>query len=121
MHIRGEWFDLSQEDLPNIEEVFLKTAVFPTCPVNWSLTKMSCDKFTAGVCKSARGALGLSHSHLADMAGISEDIVKDFENGEVASRLDTLDALRSALENEGIEFERTQTGAPLKFTVYPDV
>lgn len=116
-HIRGEWFQLREEDLPNIKQMFHNVAFFKCAPDNWSLERKGCDEFTPEVCIKARGALGLSQEQLAVKAGISFSTLQNFESKAAAPQLDTLESLRAALEAEGVEFVREQISAPLKILV----
>lgn len=116
-HIRGEWFQLGEEDLPTIKQTLRNVSLFKCAPDNWSLERKSCDEFTPEVCRRARGALGLSQEQLAAKAGILFTTLQSFESKAAAPQLDTLEALRSALEAEGVEFVREQIGAPLKVLV----
>lgn len=116
-HIRGEWFQLREEDLPNIKQMFLNVTIFKCAPDGWSLERKSCDEFTPEVCAKARGALGLSQEQLALKASVSFSTLQNFESRYTTPTLDTLESLRSALEAEGVEFVREQIGAPLKILV----
>ncbi|OHV81731.1 helix-turn-helix domain-containing protein [Rhizobium sp. LCM 4573] len=54
--------------------------------------------------KAARAMLEWKQTDLATAAGISEMSVKNVEKGSTDSRVSTLQAIRAALENAGIEF-----------------
>ncbi|MEO1660390.1 MAG: helix-turn-helix transcriptional regulator [Pseudomonadota bacterium] len=56
--------------------------------------------------RAARGMLGISAAELAEMAGVTWKTVQRFEsvNGVPPSRSGTLERVKSALENEGVEF-----------------
>ena len=116
-HIRGEWFQLREEDLPNIKQMFHNVALFKCAPAGWSIERKSCNEFTPEVCIKARGALGLSQEQLAEKAGISLVTLQSFESKAAAPQLDTLESLRSTLEAEGVEFVRERIGTPLKILV----
>lgn len=116
-HIRGEWFQLREEDLPNIKQVFCHVTLFKCAPENWSLERKTCDEFTPEVCIKARGALGLSQEQLAEKAEILCVTLQNFESKAASPQLDTLQSLRLALEAEGVEFVKEQIGAPLKILV----
>lgn len=116
-HIRGEWFQLREEDLPNIKQLFHTVTLVKCAPDNWSLERKSCDEFTPEVCTKARGALGLSQEQLAKKAGILLTTLQKFESRAAAPQIDTLESLRSALEGEGVEFIREQIGTQLKILV----
>jgi transcriptional regulator with XRE-family HTH domain len=57
----------------------------------------------ASQCKMARAALGLGVRDVARLASVSPDTVARLERGEVL-RPNTVDTIRTALENAGIEF-----------------
>lgn len=116
-HIRGEWFQLREEDLPTIRQMFHNVAFFKCAPSGWTVEKKSCDEFTPEVCIKARGALSLSQEQLAIKACISLGTLQNFESRSTAPHLETLESIRSALEAEGVEFVREQIGAPLKILV----
>lgn len=59
---------------------------------------------TPAQCKAARALLGLEQSEVADAAGIARATVVDFEKGIRVPRSKTLDGIREALENAGVEF-----------------
>lgn len=56
--------------------------------------------------RAARGMLGISAAELAKMAGVTWKTVQRFEAviGVPPSRSGTLERVKAALENEGIEF-----------------
>jgi len=56
--------------------------------------------------KAARALLGWSQSELANQSGVSDPTVKRLEaaDGELGGRLSTVEAIRAALENAGVEF-----------------
>jgi DNA-binding XRE family transcriptional regulator len=116
-HIRGEWFHLSERDLPNIKQMFQNVTFFKYAPDGWSLVRKSCDEFTPEVCKKARGALGFSQKELAKKASISIETLKKFESRTTTPTIATLESLKAAFEAEGIEFIKEQIGKPLKILV----
>ena len=113
-HIRGEWFQLKEADLPGIKQMFHNLTFLKCAPEGWSLERKACDEFTPEVCVKARGALRLSQEQLAAKASISLSTLNNFESRSASPTQDTLESLRSALEAEGIEFVREQIGSPLK-------
>lgn len=117
IHIRGEWFELKEQDLPDIRQMFHNVSFFKMAPAGWSLSRKSCDEFTPAVCIRARGALGLSQEQMANKASIALPTLKNFESASSAPTIDTLEALRAAFEAEGIEFVKERIGAPLKILV----
>jgi transcriptional regulator with XRE-family HTH domain len=62
-------------------------------------------------CKMARAALGLGVRELADLAKVSPDTIARLERGEPLKER-TVDALRVALENAGVEFIPENGGGP---------
>lgn len=56
--------------------------------------------------RAARGMLGISAAELAKMAVVTWKTIQRFEavNGVPPSRSGTLERVKAALENEGIEF-----------------
>lgn len=64
--------------------------------------------------KAARALLGWSQADLAERSGVSSPTIKRLEavDGPIGGRLDTADAMRSALEAAGIEFIAENGGGP---------
>lgn len=116
-HIRGEWFQLREADLPNIKQMFHNVAFIKCAPDGWSLERKTCDEFTPAVCIKARGALGLSQEQLAAKASVSLATLQNFESRSSTPTIDTLESIRAALEADDVEFVREQIGAPLKILV----
>ena len=116
-HIRGEWFQLTEKDLPGIRQAMHVATLFVYDLNDWSLERKSCDEFTSSVCSKARRALDLSQQDLASRANISLQTLAGFESGSSCPQLDTLEALRNALEDGGVEFIREQAGQPMKILV----
>ncbi|KFI33166.1 DNA-binding protein [Haematobacter missouriensis] len=54
--------------------------------------------------KMARVALGLGVRELGEVAGVSFTTISRFETGKSGLQLSTADALRKALEAQGIQF-----------------
>ena len=65
-------------------------------------------------CRAARGWLDISQSDLAKDAGVSLSTVRDFEKGRRVPIGNNLNAMRSALEQRGIEFTTTGIAGPAK-------
>ena len=59
---------------------------------------------TAEQCRAARGLLDWSQQELADRAGVGIVTVRHIEAGRNEPRRSTLDVLRRALEDAGVEF-----------------
>lgn len=116
-HIRGEWFQLTENDLPGIRQAMHTATLLEYDLDDWSLERKSCDEFTSSVCSKARRALDLSPEDLASKAEISVQTLIGFESDSSCPHLDTIEALRNALEHEGVEFIREQPGHPMKILV----
>jgi len=54
--------------------------------------------------RMARAALGLGVRELAEMAGVSFTTVNRFETGKSGLQLSTAEAIRKALEAQGVQF-----------------
>ncbi|MBK8583495.1 MAG: helix-turn-helix domain-containing protein [Flavobacteriales bacterium] len=116
-HIRGEWFDLSERDLPTIKRALELAELADFELGDWSLERKSCQEFTPLVCKRARQALGLTVAELAEKADLSLTTVNSFEDSSRCPHLETIEALRCALELEGVEFVPQQPGKPFKVLI----
>ena len=57
---------------------------------------------------AARNLLRWSQTELAQKAGVSEEIVADFESSEVEPSEGTISSFRKSLEEAGIEFADDQ-------------
>lgn len=57
-----------------------------------------------GQIKAARALLGLRQVDLAEKSGIAEITVKALERGNGDPRISTIEKVRKALENAGVEF-----------------
>ena len=55
-------------------------------------------------CRGARGLVSISQAELAELAGVSQALVCNFESGRRRPGLDRLRAIRAALEVQGIMF-----------------
>lgn len=60
-------------------------------------------KFTGTLCRAARTALNLSNGQLAELAGVGVNTVSRFEQGSDV-RLSSADAIREAIEAQGVVF-----------------
>lgn len=54
--------------------------------------------------RMARAALGLGVRELAELAGVSFTTINRFETGKSGLQLSTAEALRKALEAQGVQF-----------------
>jgi predicted transcriptional regulator len=54
--------------------------------------------------RMARAALGLGVRDLAEMAGVSFTTINRFETGKSGLQLSTAEAIRKALEAQGVQF-----------------
>ena len=54
--------------------------------------------------RMARAALGLGVRELAELAGVSFTTINRFETGKSGLQLSTAEALRAALEAQGVQF-----------------
>jgi transcriptional regulator with XRE-family HTH domain len=61
-------------------------------------------------CRAARGLLNWNQDDLAEEASVSAVTVRNFENEKSAPQRSTLDVMRRAFENAGVEF--TNGGQP---------
>ncbi|EHY0932062.1 TPA: GIY-YIG nuclease family protein [Vibrio parahaemolyticus] len=107
-HLRGEWFDLSPKDLSRIKEkIDLATnSTFGWVDKSWKVTRKSCDKFTPSVFKKTRLALELSYKDIADdqSINISENVIKNFENGSNPLGYERIESLVEFFSKLGVEF-----------------
>ncbi|MFN3350028.1 helix-turn-helix domain-containing protein [Pseudorhodoplanes sp.] len=78
---------------------------------------MSILKVSIRQLKAARALLGWSQEDLAKIAGVSLPTVKRLESadGLLGGRDDTIDKLRTAIENAGIEFLHDKGGIGVRF------
>jgi DNA-binding XRE family transcriptional regulator len=59
---------------------------------------------TPGQCRAARAILNLEQAELAERAGVARATLIDFEKEQRAPRGRTVAAIRTALEEAGVEF-----------------
>ena len=64
-------------------------------------------------CRAARAWLGWSQEELAVVAKVSLSTVRDFEKGRRKPIINTLEAMKKALEVKGISFKNLPDGKPL--------
>jgi transcriptional regulator with XRE-family HTH domain len=67
---------------------------------------------TPSQCRAARGLLGWNQEDLATRAGVSQVTVHQLEAGSTQPRRATLDVIRRAFENAGVEFIDENGGGP---------
>jgi predicted transcriptional regulator len=67
---------------------------------------------TPSQCRAARGLLGWSQQDLAAKAGVSQLTVHQLEAGLTQPRRATLDVVRRAFENAGVDFIDANGGGP---------
>lgn len=114
-HIRGEWFALKEEDVAKIRQLCASLLrYFDSDLGDWSLERKACDEFTPEVCARARRALDWDQTTLARNAGLTPATVKNFEADSSVPHLETIEALRAALEDGGVEFVSESSAAPLR-------
>lgn len=63
-------------------------------------------------CRAARALLGLRQGDLADKSGVALRTIENFESGQRKPIARTLDAIRAALEDAGVEFIAKNGGGP---------
>ena len=67
---------------------------------------------TSAQCRAARGLLGWSQQNLADRAGVGIMTIHQFEKEGTQPRRATLEVVRRAFENAGVEFIDENGGGP---------
>ena len=67
---------------------------------------------TSAQCRAARGLLDWTQQHLADRARVGIVTVRQFEAGLNEPRRATLEVIRRAFEDAGIEFIQENGGGP---------
>jgi transcriptional regulator with XRE-family HTH domain len=67
---------------------------------------------TPSQCRAARGLLAWNQEDLATRAGVSQVTVHQLEAGVTQPRRATLDVIRRAFENAGVEFIDENGGGP---------
>ena len=70
------------------------------------------DAITPEQCRAARGLLGWSQSDLESESGVARKTLADFEAGKRSPYQRTLNEIRAALENGGVEFIDSNGGGP---------
>lgn len=116
-HIRGEWFRLTPDDLGEIQTLMNMSNFVDTAPDDWSLQRKTDEEFTGLVCRRARGALSLTREELASAASVSVSVLEQFEEGCKVPITRTLEALRAALEAQGVEFVPRGPDQPLRILI----
>lgn len=59
---------------------------------------------TPAQCRAARALIDVSREELANLSGTAHRTIVDFERGARQPRMNTLEALRQALERAGVAF-----------------
>ena len=67
---------------------------------------------TPAQCRAARGLLDWTQQQLADKARVGIVTVRQFEAGASDSRRSTIDVIKRALEDAGVEFLEENGGGP---------
>ena len=67
---------------------------------------------TPAQCRAARGLLDWSQQQLADRAGVGIVTIRQLEAGGTQSRRATLEVIKRAIENAGVEFLDENGGGP---------
>ena len=67
---------------------------------------------TSAECRAARGLLSWSQQNLADLAGVGIMTIHQFEKEGTQPRRATLEVVRRAFENAGVEFIDENGGGP---------
>ena len=67
---------------------------------------------TAPQCRAARGLLDWTQQNLADKAGVGIVTVRQFEAAASESRRATVEVIRRAFEEAGVEFINENGGGP---------
>lgn len=62
--------------------------------------------------RAARGLLNWTVRDLAEKAGVHRNTITNIETGKYAGDPETLEIIRSALENAGVEFIPSNGGGP---------
>ena len=110
-HIRGEWFDINEKEVSRIKTAILNIRLFEmNVPDGWSLEKKVSEEFTTEVCKMARLAKGISQEELSGLSGVSVKAIMAFESGESSPRISTIESLKQALCDQGVEFVSSNEG-----------
>jgi transcriptional regulator with XRE-family HTH domain len=67
---------------------------------------------SAGQCRAARGLIGWTQIELAERAGVGVVTVHQLEAGSSEPRRSTLEVIRRAFEDAGVEFIDENGGGP---------
>jgi DNA-binding XRE family transcriptional regulator len=109
--VRGEWFNLTTQDLDGLGGTILSYDFFDDLPDGWTLERKVLDEFTPDVCSIARDGLGLTQQSLADAAELSVQTIRNFENRTTIPHQETIETIRAALEAQGALFQRQDDGS----------
>jgi DNA-binding XRE family transcriptional regulator len=110
-HIRGEWFNLTKEEVANFEASARGCRQFPCRPDGWNLERKVASEFTPDLCRIAREWLGLTQQKLADAAQLSVQTIINFETAKTTPQQETLELIRDALKERGASFQRQDDGS----------
>ena len=103
-HIRGEWFNINESDISEIQKLISSLKFYTFVPDNWSLDKKRSNLFTAEVCKITRNALQLTQSELARLSNLNEQTIINFENNITRQQRETIEKIINAFVEKGVEF-----------------
>ena len=67
---------------------------------------------TPAQCKAARGLLGMDQADLAEAAGVTRNVVIDFESSRRKTIKRNIQAITRVLEEAGVEFIPENGGGP---------
>lgn len=67
---------------------------------------------SAEQCRAARGLVDMDQAALAGKASVSRSVIVDFENGRRMPNRNNLAAIRTALEDAGVQFIAENGGGP---------
>lgn len=67
---------------------------------------------SAEQCRAARGLVDMDQATLAEAASVSRSVIVDFENGRRTPNRNNLAAIRTALEDAGVQFISENGGGP---------
>jgi len=103
-NIRGEWFDINENDIPDIQQQISNLDFFDFVPKNWSLNKKRSKLFTSEVCRITRNALQLTQLELARLCNLNEQTIYNFENNSSSPQIKTIEKIMNAFIDKGVEF-----------------
>lgn len=116
-HIRGEWFDITPDEVSNISQQIFNSTMMTMAPAGWSLLRKTAEEFTAEVCKISRQVLNISELELASLSNVKESTIKAFEAGTNTPITRNLEALKNAFEVKGISYVPQGNGQRYKLLI----